>query len=63
MVVSLAARLAGAAGKAGLAGLGGLRAARPLAEKAGSAALNLLKGAGNQGSRFLEVQNNQVEDH
>jgi hypothetical protein len=53
MVVSLAARLAGAAGKAGLAGLGGLRAARPLAEKAGSAALNLLKGAGNQGSRFF----------
>ena len=53
MVVSLAARLAGAAGKAGLASLGGLRAARPFAEKAGSAALNLLKGAGNQGSRFI----------
>lgn len=53
MVVSLAARLAATAGKAGLAGLGGLRAARPLAGKAGSAALNLLKGAGNQGSRFL----------
>ena len=52
MVVSLAARLAATAGKAGLAGLGGLRAARPLAGKAGSAALNLLKGVGNQASRF-----------
>ncbi len=53
MVVSLAARLAATAGKAGLAGLGGLRAARPFAEKAGSAAVNLLKNAGNQGSRFI----------
>ena len=53
MAIGLAARLAATAGKAGLAGLGGLRAARPLAGKAGSAAFNLLKGAGNQGSRFL----------